>query len=282
MKIIGVDVGGTKIGTALIENGVILKEYSCPTPFDQIKEVVISALSDAISEIITDDVAGIGIGVPGLVDLETNEVLDVVNIPSWDRVPLKAVLEKQFNKPVFVNNDANCFAVGEKYFGEGKPFRNFVGLTMGTGMGAGIVLNDHLYSGRYCGAGEFGMIYYKDSIVEAFASGQFFSDRGLGEKVAEKAASGDEGAKQLFYDLGVHVGRAIANILYALAPEAIILGGSVSRSFSLFEEGMRSVLQNEFAFQRLYKSLTIKVSTLENSALLGAASLVLDAIRAKE
>lgn len=278
MKIIGVDVGGTKIGAALIENGKILKEHSCPTPFDQSKEVVIAALKDAISEIITDEVAGIGIGVPGLVDLETNEVLDVVNIPSWDRVPLKAVLENHFKKPVFVNNDANCFAIGEKYFGEGKPFRNFVGLTMGTGMGAGIVINDHLYSGRYCGAGEFGMIYYKDSIVEAFASGQFFSDRGQGEKLAEKAASGNPEAKQMFYELGVHVGRAIGNILYALAPEAIILGGSVSRSFTLFEEGMHSVLKNEFAFQRLYKSLTIKVSTLENSALLGAASLVLDAL----
>ncbi len=277
MKIIGVDVGGTKIGTALIENGVILKEHSCPTPFDQNKDVVISAVKDAISEIINDEVAGIGIGVPGLVDLETNEVLDVVNIPSWDRVPLKATLESHFKKPVFVNNDANCFAVGEKYFGEGKPFRNFVGLAIGTGMGAGIVINNHLYPGRYCGAGEFGMMYYQDNIVEAFASGQFFSDR-QGGKLAEKALAGDPEAKQLFYELGMHIGRAIGNILYALAPEAIILGGSVSRSFSLFEDGMRSVLQNEFAFQRLYQSLSIKVSTLDNSALLGAASLVLDAI----
>ncbi|HPF50676.1 MAG TPA: ROK family protein [Draconibacterium sp.] len=281
MKIIGVDVGGTKIGAALIEDGVILKEYNCPTPFDQNKEVVISALSDATSEVFSDEVAGIGIGVPGLVDLETNEVLDVVNIPSWDRVSLKSVLENHFKKPVFVNNDANCFAVGEKYFGEGKPFHDFVGLTMGTGMGAGIVINDHLYSGRYCGAGEFGMIYYRDSIVEAYASGQFFSER-QGGMLAEKAASGNAEAKQLFYELGIHIGRAIANILYALAPEAIILGGSVSRSFPFFEEGMHTVLQNEFAFQRLYRSLTIKVSTLDNSALLGAASLVLDAIPSKK
>lgn len=277
MKIIGVDVGGTKIGTALIENEKILNEYSCPTPFDQSKEEVISAVSDAIAKVFTDDVAGIGIGVPGLVDLETNEVLDVVNIPSWDRVSLKEILQKHFQKPVFVNNDANCFALGEKHFGQGKPYRNFVGLTIGTGMGAGIIINDHLYSGRYCGAGEFGMIYYKDSIVEAFASGQFFSER-QGEKLAGKATSGNPEAKQLFDELGTHIGRAISNILYALAPEAIILGGSVSRSFPLFENGMRSVLKNEFAFQRVYQSLTIKVSSLENSALLGAASLVLDAI----
>lgn len=279
MKIIGVDVGGTKIGTALVENGQIIKEYSISTPFDQSKEVVIAALRDAIAQVYSNEIAGIGIGVPGLVDLETNEVLDVVNIPSWDKVPLKKMVEDHFRKPVFVNNDANCFAVGEKYFGQGKSFRNFVGLTMGTGMGAGIIINDHLYSGRYCGAGEFGTIFYRDKTVEAYASGQFFKDLGLNGKIMyEKAVSGDQQAVELFFELGQHIGRAIANVLYALAPEAVILGGSVSNSYSLFEKGMRDVLENEFPFQRLYKSLSIKVSTLENSALLGASSLVLDAL----
>jgi glucokinase len=278
MEIIGVDIGGTKISVARIHNKQIIQEYSCPTPSEEIKEMVVNVVGDAIQQVFSTKISGIGIGVPGLVDLETNEVLDVVNIPSWDRVPLKQLLEDRFQKPVFVNNDANCFAVGERYFGKGQDFKNFVGITLGTGLGAGIIINSHLYPGRYCGAGEFGTIYYRDKTVEAYASGQFFKDQNLsGKAVAEKAEQGDQQAKQLFFELGEHIGRAIGNVLFALAPEAIILGGSVSQSYHLFEGGMRSVLANEFPYQRLYQALKIEVSDLSNSAVLGASSLVIDA-----
>lgn len=278
MKIIGVDIGGTKISAALIVEKQIVQEYSCPTPSGQSKEVVVKTVGDLIHRLFSDDVIGIGIGVPGLVDLETNEVLDVINIPSWDRVPLKEMLEGRFQKPVFVNNDANCFAIGEKHFGKGQPFKNFVGITIGTGLGAGIIINNRLYSGRYCGAGEFGTIYYKDQSVEAYASGQFFKDQGLsGADLAKQAQNGDNQAIRLFTELGEHIGRAIANVLFALAPEAVVLGGSISQSFVLFEPGMRSILEHEFPYQRLYQSLEIEVSDLKNSAVLGASSLVLDA-----
>ncbi len=278
MEIIGVDIGGTKISSARIREKQIVQEYDCPTPSEETKEMVVKAVGDAIQQVFSAKVSGIGIGVPGLVDLETNEVLDVVNIPSWDRVRLKQMLEERFQTPVFVNNDANCFAVGEKYFGKGQNFKNFVGLTLGTGLGGGIILNSHLYSGRFCGAGEFGTIYYRDKTVEAYASGKFFKDQNLSGKVlAEKAEQGDQQARQLFFELGEHIGRAIGNVLFALAPEAIILGGSVSQSYHLFEGGMRSVLDSEFPYQRLYKALTIEVSELSNSAVLGASSLVIDA-----
>lgn len=277
MKLIGVDLGGTNITAVLIEETKVLKHYTCETPFDQSKETVVDAIAGAISEVYDAKITGIGIGVPGLVDLQHNVVLDVVNIPSWDVVPLKQLLEGRFHKPVHVNNDANCFALGEKYYGKGKNYRNFVGITIGTGLGAGIVINNHLYPGKYCGAGEFGTIYYKDKTIEAYASGQFFKDQNLSGKVlAQQAAAGDAEALILFDELGKHIGRAIANVLYALAPEAIILGGSVSRSYQYFEGGMRWVLENEFPYQRLYRSLSIEISELENSAGLGASSLVLD------
>lgn len=279
MKLIGVDVGGTKITTALIEENKILKLYTCPTPFVQKKMIVVNAIIAAITEVHDPEIIGIGIGVPGLVDLETNTVLDVTNIPSWDVVPLKQLLEARFLKPVFVNNDANCFAIGEKYFGKGKKYKNFVGITIGTGLGAGIIINNHLYSGRYCGAGEFGTIYYQDKTIEAYASGQFIKDQNLsGSDLSKRANQGDPEAIRLFNELGVHIGRAIANILFSLAPEAIVLGGSVSKSYHLFEQGMRSVLENEFPFHRLYESLEIEISELENSSVLGASSLVLDAL----
>jgi len=279
MKIIGVDIGGTQIDVALISGKKIIKSYACPTPSSQNKEKVIDAVENAILAVFSKDVAGIGIGVPGLVDLKTNEVIDVFNIPSWDSVPLKSILENRIQKPVFINNDANCFAIGEKYFGKGQAYHNFVGITIGTGLGAGIVINDKLYSGQYCGAGEFGTIKYLDKTIEAYASGQFFKDQNLnGEILALKAISGDKEAIQIYYEFGKHLGHAITNVLFALAPEAIILGGSVSRSYRLFEPGMRWVLEHEFPYQRLWQSLKIEKSDLKNSAVFGASSLVLEAL----
>jgi len=278
MKLIGVDLGGTKITAALIEDDKIVKQYTCSTPFDQTKMVVVDAISNAISEVYDSEVLGIGIGVPGLVDLENNLVLDVTNIPSWDVVPLKQLLEGRFPKPVLVNNDANCFALGEKHFGKGKPYRNFVGVTMGTGLGAGIIINNHLYSGQFSGAGEFGNIYYLDSNIENYCSGMFFKNRNLsGKELATKARSGDAEAQKMFDELGFHIGCGLSNILFALAPEAIILGGSVSQSFPLFEKSMRKAFE-VFPFQKLYQNLKIEISAGTNMAVLGASSLVIDSM----
>jgi glucokinase len=278
MKIIGVDLGGTKITAALIENDLIIKHFTCPTPFDQAKMVVVDAISAAISEVYDTDVIGIGIGVPGLVDHETDMVLDVTNIPSWDEVPLKQLLEVRFQKTVLVNNDANCFALGEKHFGKGKPYRNFVGVTLGTGLGAGIIINNHLYSGRYSGAGEFGNIYYRDSNIENYCSGMFFKNQNLsGKEQAEKAKAGDVQAQNLFDELGCHIAHGLGNILFALAPEAIILGGSVSQAFPLFEKSMRDTFA-DFPYQKLYRNLKIEISSETNIAVLGASSLVIDSL----
>lgn len=277
MKIIGVDVGGTKISAGLVHEGRIVKESTVATPFDRPQYEVVQALYQVIDEVFDPTVAGIGIGVPGLVDLEENTVLDVINIPSWDAVPLKELVTEYFNKKVFVNNDANCFALGEKYFGKGKPYAHFVGLTLGTGMGAGIIINHHLYPGRLCGAGEFGNIFYRDKNMEAYASGQFFRDKGIdGKLLFRRATIGDPAALKLFEDLGKHIGRAVANILFALAPEAIIFGGSVSKGYKFFGDSMNEFLEDNFPYRRLYNKLALEVSDGENTGILGASSLVLD------
>lgn len=279
MKLIGVDIGGTKITAGLIVDGKIERQSTSYTPSDQPKNVVVDAVIKQIENVYDPGVEGIGIGVPGLVDLEENVVIDVTNIPSWDVVPLRSMVEKYFGKPAYVNNDANCFAVGEKHFGKGRPYSNFVGVTIGTGLGAGIIINNHLYSGRFCGAGEFGNIYYRDSNIENYCSGQFFANLGFdGKMMAQQAASGGREALALFDEFGGHLGRGLANILFALAPEAIILGGSASRSYPYFRGAMEAYFESVFPFQRLYRSLKIEISDTENMAVLGASSLVLDAI----
>ena len=121
MKIIGVDIGGSKISTGLVSEGKIIRESTLATPFDRPQYEVVQAVIQAIEEVFDPGINGIGIGVPGLVDLEEQTVLDVINIPSWNSVPLKELISEYFNKPVEVNNDANCFALGEKYYGKGNP-----------------------------------------------------------------------------------------------------------------------------------------------------------------
>lgn len=278
MKIIGVDIGGTTICAGLVSGEQIIRKSVVDTPFDRPQHEVLQAVYQAIDEVFDPEISGIGIGVPGLVDLHEQLVLDVVNIPSWDSIPLGELVSEYFNKPVFVNNDANCYALGEKYFGKGKTYANFVGLTIGTGLGAGIIINNHLYSGRLCGAGEFGNIYYRDRNIEAFASGQFFRDKNLDGKLMFKRASiGDPVALRLFEELGIHIGRAVANILFALAPEAIIMGGSVSEAHKFFADSMNDFLEDNFPYSKLYNQLVIEFSDVPEMGILGAGSLVLDA-----
>jgi glucokinase len=223
-------------------------------------------------------VAGLGAGVPSVIDLKTGTVYDVQNIPSWTKVPLKARLEERYQRPVNVNNDANAFAAGEKHFGKIAPYDSAVGLIVGTGLGAGIIANGRLYSGVNCGAGEFGMLPYLDRDLEAYASGQFFERvHGLtGRELAVRAERGDGAALTAFAEFGRHLGEAVKAICYAVDPEIIVLGGSVSRSFRFFQAALRETFQS-YAYSIAKERLKIEVSATDNIALLGAAALYLDA-----
>lgn len=172
---IGVDLGGTNMRAGRISDNRLIEQASRPTPKDAKKcEDTLEILLEAIRAVWNEDVKGIGIGVPSVVDRKKGIVYDVVNIPHWKEVHLKELLESQFNVPVYVDNDANCFALGERFFGEGRNYENFVGLTIGTGLGGGIIQQGKLLSDANCGSGEFGMLPYKDEILEYFCSGSYF------------------------------------------------------------------------------------------------------------
>ncbi|MBC7364917.1 MAG: ROK family protein, partial [Candidatus Aminicenantes bacterium] len=243
-------------------------------------EEVLSDLRAVLESVLVPGVEGIGLGVPSVVDPASGTIYDVQNIPAWKEVPLKTILEAEYRLPVYVDNDANCFAVGEKYFGLGKPYRNLVGLIVGTGLGAGIIANGHLYSGTSCGAGEFGMLPYLDSNFERYASGQFFlkSYGRSGKEFYELARAGDTEAKKIFEEFGRHLGEAIKAIMYAVDPEAIILGGSVSRAYEFFKDSMFEAISS-FSYSIALKRIQVKVSSTENISILGAAALYLDSLQ---
>src|ERR1700744_1534049 len=151
-KVIGIDLGATNIRGAVVSDENISDIVSRRIHVKGTEEEVLEDVYWLIDQLMDRDVKGIGIGVPSVVDVERGIVYDVIHIPSWKEVHLKEILEKRYNIPVFVNNDANCFALGEHYFGKGKDITDMVGLTVGTGLGAGIIVSNHLYAGKNCGA----------------------------------------------------------------------------------------------------------------------------------
>jgi glucokinase len=172
--VIGIDLGGTHVRAAVVANQSAGAVQHVPITAGGTKEAVLQTVYNVADAIMQSSVAAIGIGVPSVVDVDTGIVYDVQNIPSWKEVPLKKLMEERYKVPVFVNNDANCFALGELYFGEGRGSNSLIGLSIGTGLGAGIIINRKLHAGPNCGAGEFGMVAYKDHYYEWYASGQFF------------------------------------------------------------------------------------------------------------
>ena len=274
MNVIGVDIGGTKIEAAQISNHKILQLLSVKTNSAGSESEVVSQVTKLIDQVVDKNTKSIGVAVPAIVDLEQGIVLETVNIPSWKKVPLKKILEKKYKIPVFINNDANCFALGEKHFGAGRNFKNMVVITIGTGLGAGIIINDELYVGHNCGAGEFGEVVFKDHNFEYYCSGKFFQQEYKlnGEELLKRAKQGDKKALTIFSAFGEHVGKMLALVVHTYDPELIILGGSVSKSFPYFERSMKESLKN-LVYARSYAGLKIKFSNTKKIVVLGAASL---------
>jgi glucokinase len=270
---IGVDLGGTNVRAGLVNAQKILKLKAKNVRSMGSEDEVFADLCNVIDDVFEERVSSMGVGVPSLVNPKDGTIFDTTNIPSWKHVPLKRRLEKRYKVPVRIDNDANCFALGEKKYGAGKKVDNFVGLVIGTGLGAGIVSRGELHSGFHCGAGEFGLIPYRDSILEHYASGQFFKRQDWdGARLALEADAGNKKAIAVFDEFGCHVAHAIKLVLYSLAPEMIVLGGSVSQSLPFFEKSMHRELQ-DFAYPSVLKQLKLKTSHLKDVAVLGAASL---------
>ena len=275
-KIIGIDLGATNIRAAIVQENNLGEIVSQRIRSNGTLEEVLDDVFAITDTLMNDDVTAIGIGVPGIVD-EEGVVYDVIYIPSWKEVHLKKYMEERYKIPVFVNNDANCFALGEYYFGKGQGYNSMIGLTVGTGVGAGIIINQKLYAGYSCAAGEFGTVDYLDKIYEYYCSGSFFQNvyELSGEFVFEQAKKEDAQALKLYDELGTHLGNCIKMIMYTYDPQLIVLGGSVRHAYNYFEEAMWKQIKT-CVFTKSVEHLVVEISTLQNSGILGAAALYFD------
>jgi glucokinase len=280
LKVLGIDIGGTNLRAGLAEDNAVVRIESMKIKKGGSETEIIDDLYLLIEKFLNDKIAGIGIGVPSLVDPEKGIVYDATNIPAWKEVHLKELIEAKYNIPVYLNNDANCFVMGEKYFGKVKDYNNIVGLIIGTGLGSGLVLNNQLYAGENCGAGEFGMIPFRDHDFEYYCSGQFFENvHGVtGEELKKRAEEEDAKALEIFIQFGTNLGEAIKVIMLAVDPEIFILGGSVSKSFRFFKEAMWASIR-KFVYVHSSDKIKVEVSEADNIAILGAAALYYDVMK---
>ena len=273
---IGIDIGGTKISAVRVQNNEIVSRSKNDTGADRSAEEIVLSIADTIREIFTDDVKAIGIGVPGILDVEKGIIIGINNIPSFKDFNLKDALEEIFPIPIFINNDANCFVLSEAYFGAGKDYNNIAGITLGTGTGGGVIINRKIHSGKLGAAAEFGILPYLDGIIEHYCSNEFFEKKFnfTGLEAFKLAEEGDERALEAFKQFSFHLGQLVTMITYFMAPDAIIIGGSISKSFKYFKPGLDKMIQ-EFRFPVIGKNINILRAESKDTGELGAVALAI-------
>lgn len=272
--VLSVDIGGTNLCIGLVDDGVVTSMVSVPSfsPTATLEQTL-EYLSEQISSVISPSVEKIGIGVPSVVDVEKGIVYEAANIPSWKEVHLKSFLEERFGIPVRVNNDANCYAMGAygTYPSCSKP-DVLVTVTLGTGIGIGVVNQGCLFCGSNCGTGELGYLDYKDSCLEDYCSRQFFDRRGVvPHEVSASALLGDEESIALFNEFGRHLGHALFLLMCAYDPSHIVFGGGIANALPLFRDSMEAYLRDRFPFKKNVDKLIIDVRTGSDIPVIGAS-----------
>ncbi|MCK5156084.1 MAG: ROK family transcriptional regulator [Spirochaetales bacterium] len=281
---------GEIIGAVVNLGGEVLLKKQTQVPRRLEPEIYIEDLKQFIHELINTsqtvlmtnhvdpmNVLGIGVGMSGRID-STNGILLESSILEWKYIQIGNILEEHFGIPVYLENDVNTFAIGEKFFGIGKPYSNYLCITIGEGIGLGIVLQGNLYRGHHHGAGEFGHIkiaYGEDAPVcscgkkgclEAFASdnaivGYVHKKDGRDPsiiEVTESAEKGDPVCLEAFALAGRYLGAGISTLINLFDPEALIIGGERAGAAHLFMDGMKEVIAENTVYE-LAKDIDIHV-----------------------
>ena len=272
---LGIDIGGTNIELGLVAEGRLSQKKGFAVDNFIDRQQLLDQLIDTIGTYDLANVRGIGIGVPGIIDPDKGFIYDLQNLPIWYELPLAEILSKKFSLPIKLNNDSGCYALGHAHYGQGRLYRNFVALTLGTGLGMGVIINGKLYSGLMAGAGEIGMLPYKDGIVEEYAASVFFT-RHFGQSAKQLYLAADQEdmmALEAFNEYGIHLGNAIKIIMSMFAPEAIILGGSIARAFPFFWKSMKKTV-GDFEYTHQSEKTLIVASQHYDMGIMGAAALI--------
>jgi len=312
-KAVGVDFGGTGVKMAVVDDqGTILSRGGFATADASSQKDWLHAVEQELHKITAaagltlNDLDGVGVGVPGFVDFARGYVHNLANVPGWTGVYLKEMLRQQLRLPAVIDNDVNAMALGESKFGAGRNYDHVVFVTLGTGVGGGILIHGKIYRGAYSTAGEIGhMSIDMNGIKSPEGSGgleQYVGNRRIVERavrligegrptgilelaggrtdnitpkiIAEAAHAGDPLALEIFDFVADCLAAAFASITYLIQPEVFILGGGVAQSGRvLFDPLMRHLTGRLSPFIAEHVSV-IPAELGSDAGVIGAAGLL--------
>ena len=306
---IGIDFGGTSIKIGLIQaGGLTQRAESLSTLAYDSGDAMLAAMLSAIDDLRAQHpgVSAIGAGLPGIVDSKRGIVHHLTNVKGWVNVPLRELLTIHTGLPAVIENDANAMAYAEWKFGAGRHHENVICVTLGTGVGGGMILDGKLYRGARLGAGEIGNMsidyqglpgaYGNLGALETYVGNRQIAARAAlryevaGEPrtladctpalLAEAALQGDDIALQLWEETGVMLGAALCDVVWLLNPDALVLGGGVAQAGELVFAPLRRTIR-ERTSPVFHEQLDIVPAELGNDAgLIGAGTLAVDALAA--
>ncbi|MFA5356556.1 MAG: ROK family protein [Candidatus Omnitrophota bacterium] len=302
--IIGIDLGGTNLKVALLDKGYRIKDKDIlNTRRFSARNALISAIADSVVNLIKannlgkTDILGIGIGLPGPVDREKGVVHFFPNIPGWREVGLKGILERRLKIPVAVDNDAKLMCIAEHALGAAKGFNNAVCVTLGTGVGGGIIINGALYRGSSNASGEIGHIpinekgprcncggyacledYIGNNVILKKAKKAFGRDIQL-EELSSLAKRGNLKARAIWLEVAASLSVALVVVVNLLNPDCIVIGGGVAGAGKiLFDSVRKKILSRAMSVQARHVKV-YKAKLGNRAGLIGAAILAGQRIR---
>ena len=297
--IIAIDLGGTNLKVALLNlKYTIIDKKALKTGGFTKKEQLISVIVNSVKGIIAghhlskSDILGVGLGLPGPIDVERGLVHFFPNIPGWKEVNLKNILIRRLGFPIFLDNDANLMCLAEKRLGAAKPFKNAVCLTLGTGVGGGMIIEGKLYRGRGNASGEIGHIpinengprcncggracleaYIGNNIILREARKSFARNISL-EELSLLAGKGNKKARAIWSRVAGRLGLALAGIVNLLNPDCIVIGGGVANAGKILFDRVREVIIKRAMSIQAKHVKVIKSRLGDDAGLIGAAILV--------
>jgi glucokinase len=299
--VIGVDVGGTNIKLGLVNSSksVIDRTNLVTKSFIRDRRELIGAIAAQIVKIIDNnglsrkDIKGVGIGLPGLIDTPDGIVRLLPNIPGWRNVPLKKELEKKLKIRVFLENDANLIALGEWKHGAGRGVENMVCMTLGTGVGAGLILNNQLYRGPGFAAGELGHVPLNEHGPACGCGGFGCFERYVGnaqlvakgitvmnkktvtlEEMRVLAENGNAKALKFWKDAAIHMGNGLIGLINLLNPQRIVIGGGVSNNYAFLFPTIKEVIRKRAMPTQASMVKIVRAELGNDAGILGAQVLV--------
>ncbi len=302
---IGVDMGGTTIKAAIVQGTTILRKMEPMVTLDYPSpESIIEELGRRLARLREEFplVVSVGMGLPGFADHEAGTIDSLTNVPGWYDIPIRRLLEESTGLPASIDNDANCMAYAEWKLGAGRGMKNLVCLTLGTGVGSGVIANGQLLRGHLGAAGELGQtsIDYKGRIghygnmgaIEDYIGNReiaadaqaAYAAAGICRSLEEcdplglenDAKAGNPVALKIWDDIARKLATTLMNCWYILNPEAFIIGGGISKAGDLLFAPVRQYLKNQL-YARHYEKLNILPAQFgSESGLIGAARMGLD------